>query len=183
MRPKIHGFVKWEQTLFALAALIWLFAATCQQWWEEQWTGRRGRQCSRQKAWAWAMLSINHDHQNNGFFIEMIIKTVVSIKKIRKKEWLDDATMVWWCYWWWRGWMGEIITKDHRGLDQARPASNQPGHTPNNNDYHDDGDGDGENDGQYDSKSQITNCVVQSKRRCRPRRKQTITAEWVFQFV
>ena len=30
--------------------------------------------------------------------------------------------------------MDDFITKDHRGLDQARPASNQPGHTPNNND-------------------------------------------------
>ena len=30
--------------------------------------------------------------------------------------------------------MDDFITKDHRGLDQARPASNQPGHTPNNHD-------------------------------------------------
>ena len=33
--------------------------------------------------------------------------------------------------------MDDVITKDHRGLDQARPASNQPGHTPY---YHDDDD-------------------------------------------
>ena len=26
--------------------------------------------------------------------------------------------------------MDDFITKDHRGLDQARPASSQPGHTP-----------------------------------------------------
>ena len=32
-----------------------------------------------------------------------------------------------------------MITKDHRGLDQAHPASNQPGHTP---DINDDDDGD-----------------------------------------
>ena len=34
--------------------------------------------------------------------------------------------------------MDEFITKDHRGLDQARPASNQPGHTPDNHDDDDD---------------------------------------------
>ena len=35
-----------------------------------------------------------------------------------------------------------MITKDHRGLDQAHPASNQPGHTPYINDD-DDGDDSG----------------------------------------
>ena len=33
----------------------------------------------------------------------------------------------------------DLITKDHRGLDQAHPASSQPGHRPYKD--HDDGDG------------------------------------------